>query len=114
LKDYQDELQRNGIYNVTDLFWRLVEVGKPELEKLISLMNRPLPRFEQVNCDPNGVKIHDREIQDTVQVYFKPTGVRCGYDDSSQCSHITFALSIPAVANIIRKRRSEGWQLPDI
>jgi hypothetical protein len=71
-------------------------------------------RLEHINADENGVKIHDRELHNTVQVYFQPSGVSCGYDGTSSCIHIDFALSQPEVKEIIRKKRKEGWKLPDV
>jgi len=73
-----------------------------------------LPRFEQVNSDENGVKIHDRELRKIVDVYIKPEGIKCLYDESDDCEHVKFALSIPRVIGIIRKHRKEGWKLPDV
>jgi hypothetical protein len=71
-------------------------------------------RLEHINADENGVKIHDRELHNIVQVYFQPSGVRCGYDGTFSCIHIDFALLQPEVREIIRKRRKEGWKLPDV
>jgi len=72
-----------------------------------------LPRFEQINSDNDGVKIHDRELHRVVDVFFKPQGIKCGYDQTDDCVHVDFALSLPGVKELVRKRRKEGWKLPD-
>lgn len=81
----------------------------------IELVQPQLPRFEQVNSDENGVKILDRELHEVVDVYFKPTGIRCRVHQSDDCEHVEFALKQPEVIRIIaQKRRKEGWKLPDV
>lgn len=73
-----------------------------------------LPRFEQINSDENGVKIHDRVLHEVVEVYIKPKGIQCSYDQTDQCEHVSFALTLPEVKAQIRKHRKEGWKLPDV
>lgn len=73
-----------------------------------------LPRFEQINCDENGTKILDRELGEVVQVYFKPQGILCENCQTNHCTHIAFALSQPNIQTQIRKKRKEGWQLPEV
>lgn len=73
-----------------------------------------LPRFEQVNTDENGTKILDRKIHEVVQVYIQPQGIKCGFDLTDDCEHIRFALQQPDIMGIVRKKRREGWNLPDV
>lgn len=76
----------------------------------------PLPRFEHFNLDENGVKILDRtdpQRKFYVQIYFKPTGMYCEYCNTDKCPHIKFALEQPDIQQIIRKKRQEGWKLPE-
>lgn len=87
---------------------------KNDTEVLRSLINwywrehreELLPRLEHFNLNEHGVMILDRDLNNVVQVYFKPDKVtceRCG----SGCRHIEFALSIPKVEEILRKK---GWK----
>lgn len=73
-----------------------------------------LPRFEHFNMGPNGVRIIDRKLKRIADIDFKPTGIHCDIDKSDSCEHINFALTVPEIQDIIRKRQKEGWQLPDI
>lgn len=73
-----------------------------------------LPRFELVNSDDDGVKIHDREIHQVPQIYFKREGLLCEWCRTKNCVHIKFALDQPKVQTVIRKHRKEGWDLPEV
>lgn len=73
-----------------------------------------LPRFEQINCDEDGIKVLDRHISQVVQVHFKPEGILCDVCRTNDCEHIEFGLSKPNVQKIIRKHRKEGWNLPEV
>ncbi|MEM3580896.1 MAG: hypothetical protein QXQ64_06500 [Candidatus Bathyarchaeia archaeon] len=76
-----------------------------------------LPRFEHFNLDEHGVKILDRTDPNrkyVVQVFFKPEGVFCDYCKTDSCPHIQFALEQSDVQELIRKKRREGWKLPDV
>ncbi len=81
------------------------------LDKYKSELETPLPRFEWINTDPNGVKILDRQIREVVQIFIKPKGINCSHDEGTDCEHIQFALSLPQVQEIVQKRRSEGWKI---
>lgn len=72
-----------------------------------------LPRFEKINNDENGVKILDRELHTDVQIYIKPDGIKCAYDETDDCEHVKFALTFSEVRELIRKWRKKGWKLPD-
>ena len=73
-----------------------------------------LPRFEHFNKGPDGVRISDRQLHRIADIYFKPEGIFCDLDKSNSCEHINFALTVPEIQDIIRKRKKEGWKLPDI
>lgn len=72
------------------------------------------PRLEMFNHDSDGIKIFDRHLQKIIEVYFKPTGILCDFDKTDSCEHIEFALANPEIQTIIRKRRREGWKLPEV
>ena len=85
------------------------------LAQILELNTQPkLPRFEHFNKDPNGVKITDRKLHKIADIYFKPEGIFCELDQSNDCEHIDFALTIPEIQAIIRKRRKESWKLPEV
>jgi hypothetical protein len=73
-----------------------------------------LPRFEPFNHDTNGVKILDRQAHRIADIYFRRDGIWCDLDKTNMCEHIHFALSEPDVQEIIRKKRKEGWKLPEV
>jgi hypothetical protein len=98
-----------GIQSNVDLVRMLINEKFDALGLKVSL-----PRFEKINNDEDGVKILDRHLADDVQVYIKPTGIICGYDKSEDCDHIQYALSFPEVRQLIKKRRKQGWKLPNV
>jgi len=70
--------------------------------------------FEKINSDENGVLLHDKTLRKPVHVTFSRKGVNCDYHLTDDCEHIVFALGIPEVQETVRKRRKEGWKLPDV
>lgn len=67
-----------------------------------------------INLNTSGVLIWDPGLQKAVQISFKPTGMLCEQDQSDDCKHVQFALSKKDIQEVIRKRRKEGWKLPDV
>jgi len=86
------------------------DAARRRLEELRAQV-KPLPRFEQVNSDENGVKILDRQLHKVVDVYFKPNGIRCTTDQSDKCEHVQFAIEQPEVRAILLQKRKEGWKI---
>ena len=81
------------------------------LQKNIS----PFQGLEHFNIDEKGVKILDRTLKDErsphgiiVEVHFKQGHGWCDYDNSNECRHTQFALSLPIVQDIFKKK---GWKL---
>ena len=72
------------------------------------------PRFRKLNSDDNGVKVWDSKVRKTADVFIKPTGIRCLLDESSSCEHVYFALTLPEIRDSVKKKRKEGWKLPDV
>jgi len=78
------------------------------------------PPLEHFNLNENGVRILDRTLTNgtsrgrIIDVYFKPKGVRCEYCQTSNCRHIQFALTVPAIRKVLLKKEREGWKLPQI
>lgn len=72
------------------------------------------PRFQHFNLDETGVKIRDREINRTIDIFFSPKGIQCEYCGTSNCAHIKFALRNPEIQAVIRKKRKQGWNLPEV
>ena len=66
------------------------------------------PTLQHYNLNEEGCLILDRAFQPPriIQVFFKPDGTaECELCESQHCRHIQFALSIPAVTDILSKRR---------
>jgi hypothetical protein len=70
--------------------------------------------LEHFNLDENGVRILDRSLTNKyspngriIDVYFKEEKAWCEYNDSSDCKHVEFALSLPVVQEIVKKK---GWK----
>lgn len=90
----------------------LHESARVRMEEINKAKNNP--RFEHFNINDTGVRITDRQIGMIAEIYFKPQGIFCDIDKSNTCEHIDFALTVPAIQEIIRKRKKEGWKLPEI
>jgi hypothetical protein len=104
-KDYQNR----GDFVLEAVRKRLEEIGVPE--------GPQLPMLEHYNLSENGVSVLDRSIEPPkgrlIDVYFKPDSdnrlqARCEYDDTDRCRHVDFALELPEVQEIIRKK---GWKI---
>lgn len=71
--------------------------------------------MEHFNLDENGIRIVDRALKTDrspngriIDIFFKERKAWCDYDKSAKCKHIEFALSLPIVQEILRKK---GWKL---
>lgn len=72
-----------------------------------------LPPLEHFNLNEQGVLILDRTFRPKpriIEVYFKPEGAQCEYCGSNKCRHVEFALSLPDVQEILRKK---GWKISE-
>ena len=91
------------------------EIIKDALRELLSQYKMAeMPRFEHYNIDADGARITDRKLHMIADLYFKPEGIFCDLDKSNDCEHIDFALTVPAIQEVIRKKIKEGWKLPDV
>ena len=90
------------------------EIVKEALRELLNKYKPPLPRYDHFNMGVHGVRITDRQLHRIADIRFKPEGIYCELDESENCGHIEFALTVPEIKEIIRNKRKEGWKLPDI
>ncbi len=90
----------------------LEDASRRRLEELKSQI-KTLPRFDKIDGDASGVMIYDRELEDVkaVHVSIKPNGIKCDFHQTDNCEHVKYALSLPEVLELIRKRRKEGWKV---
>jgi len=77
-------------------------------------MQTPMPRYDHFNMGVHGVRITDRQLHRIADIRFRPEGIYCELDESENCGHIEFALTVPEIKEIIRNKRKGGWKLPDI
>jgi hypothetical protein len=92
------------------------EVVKDAVRRLLSDYGIPQrPHMEHFNVNENGVQILDHDIEPPrgrlIMVYFTPEKIVCEYDNSSDCRHVKFALSLPEVEDILSKK---GWKIPGV
>jgi hypothetical protein len=98
--------------SIADFVHEAVRVRMEELRKIPQLP--PLPRFGHFNISDFGARITDTQSELMAEIYFKPEGVWCDLDKSSNCEHIKYALTVPKIQKIVRKHIKEGWKLPDV
>ena len=91
-----------------------LEIVKEALRQLLKKYKPPLPRYDHFNMGIHGVRITDRQLHRIADIRFSPEGIYCELDESENCGHIEFALTVPEIKEIIRNKRKEGWKLPDI
>jgi Arc/MetJ-type ribon-helix-helix transcriptional regulator len=99
-----------GYQNRTDFVLDAIRMRLRQLG-LLEPENKPI--LEHYNLDEHGVRILDRSLANKtskgriIDVYFKPDNVWCDYCESSSCRHVEFAMDIPEVQEILRKK---GWK----
>ncbi len=93
---------------------------REKCEKLGIFLPKPeLPILEHFNLGDSGVRILDRGLANhttsgkVIDVYFRPEGIWCTHCQAERCRHIRFALTVPTIAEVVAKRRKEGWKLPE-
>jgi Arc/MetJ-type ribon-helix-helix transcriptional regulator len=69
--------------------------------------------IQMLNRTSDGVKIRDTKLGQVADIKITPEGIYCPICDASNCEHIRFALDQPDVQNLIRRKKKEGWKLPD-
>lgn len=80
-----------------------------------SHMGEMIP-LEHFNVGEEGVRVLDRTLANKasrgriIDVFFKEGKVWCDYCESANCKHVKFALGLPAVQKILRKK---GWHIPE-
>jgi hypothetical protein len=91
------------------------EAIRKRFEELKTAQPMPmLPPLEHFNLSELGVRILDRTLASKTSrgriadVYFKPNNVWCDNCQSSSCQHVKFALNLPEVQKILRKK---GWTI---
>jgi len=115
VEQVEEFIKENPQYkNIADFVHEAVRVRMEDIKKITPTPKNKLPRFEHFNIGPDGARIIDRQLKKIADVYFKFEGIYCDLDKTSSCEHIDFALTVPKIQDIIRKRRREGWKLPDI
>jgi hypothetical protein len=69
------------------------------------------PTLEHVNLNDLGVLVKDHSLEPPqgrlIQIYFREGKARCEYDETENCRHTDFALELPEVREIFRKK---GWK----
>lgn len=84
-------------------------------ESIMKYYESQLVPLEHYNLSEKGIRILDKSLKTAtskgriIDVYFKPDRVGCDYCKSDNCRHVKFALSLPEVQEIIRKK---GWKIP--
>lgn len=88
---------------------------REKCEKLRILTPPPeQPVLEHFNLNEEGVRVLDRSLANQtsrgriIDVYFKPDKAFCEYCESTSCRHVRFALSLPEVQKILRRK---GWKI---
>lgn len=103
-----EEAKKMGFLHMTDIVTEAVR------EFLKEQGYYPMPRFELINHDENGLKIWDRQLHRVADIYIKPKGIWCTFCEKGKCNHVDFALKQLDVQEFITKKRKEGWELPDV
>ncbi len=92
---------------------------REKCERLGIFLPKPeLPVLEHFNLNDSGVRILDRSLATktsggkVIDVLFRPEGIWCTHCQADSCRHISFALTVPDIEEVVTKKRKEGWKLP--
>ena len=109
-----DEIIRHGVRGYKSRAEFIKEAIRKRFEELKTAQPMPLlPPLEHFNLSERGVRILDRTLASKtsrgriIDVYFKNEKAWCDYDNSSDCKHVEFALSLSIVQEILKKK---GWK----
>ena len=110
-----DDIIKRGMRGYKSRAEFIKEAIRRRFEELESLPPpKPLPPLEHFNLNESGVRVLDRTVSNSssdgriIEVYFNPDKVVCEYCESQNCRHVKFALAIPEVQKILRKK---GWKI---
>ena len=85
-----------------------------KVEVQANLIDEKIARMEHFNFGEDGVRILDPSLATPnspkgriIDVYFKQKKIFCEYDESSDCRHVKYALGLPVVQEILKKK---GWK----
>jgi len=117
LMDEIDEIIKHRVRGYKSRAEFIKEAIRKRFEELKTITPMPqMPPLEHFNISENGVRILDRTLANKtsrgriIDVYFKPDKVLCEYCESTSCRHVKFALSLPEVQKILRKK---GWKIKE-
>ncbi|MCW4048030.1 MAG: ribbon-helix-helix domain-containing protein [Candidatus Bathyarchaeota archaeon] len=103
-----DKAQKMGFLHITDVATTAVREFLRDQGYYT-----PPDRYINLNHDENGIKIFDIQQRKPIQIYIRPQGIWCEQCQKTTCEHIDYALTQPDIQTTIRKKRREGWNLPD-
>jgi len=106
-----DKILRRGVMGYKS---RAEFIKEAIREKLRTIPREVLEQLslEHFNICEDGVRVLDRTIDKPrgriIDIYFKPENAWCEYCESPSCKHVNFALTLPEVQKILRRK---GWPL---
>lgn len=76
------------------------------------LVDKTSFRMQHLNTKEDHITIIDNKLRRTVDIFpRKPDELWCAYDETNDCEHISFALTIEEVRKTLKQK---GWKLPDV
>ncbi len=110
-----DEIIKQGMRGYKSRAEFIKEAIRRRFEELESLPPpKFLPPMEHFNLNERGVRVLDRTVPNSssngriIEVCFNPDKVVCEFCESHNCRHVEFALALPEVQKILRKK---GWKI---
>lgn len=88
--DHQEALERMGVKDADDLLNLAIDK--------VSRMREPRERLEHFNVYQDHVTVQDNQLNGKlVNVYIRDRKFVCDHDNSSDCIHVGYAMSLPEV-----------------
>jgi hypothetical protein len=116
IEDYIKNHPEMGYKSLADF---VTDAIRDKCEQLgIFLPKLELPVLEHFNLNDSGVRVLDRSLTTksssgkVIDIDFKPQGIWCTHCQTDGCRHISFALTVPAIEEVVERKRREGWKLP--
>ena len=112
IEHYIKSHKEMGYKSLADFITDAIREKCQQLKILAPMPEQPI--LEHFNVSDEGVRVLDRSLANhtskgrIIDIYFSPDKALCEYCESTSCRHINFALGLPAVQKILRKK---GWKI---
>ena len=104
IEEYMKAHPESGYKSLADF---VTDAVREKCEELKILVPKPEPPpLEHFNINQDHVTVIDHRVRMLADVYFRNNHVFCELCKAENCEHVKYALNIPKVQQLLRKK---GW-----